>query len=97
MLEASWLGLWGLLLSRCALVGFWLHVNGLKSAAYCWLIAGFKVLHLAHCCGVSCRLTAGSLGTLFPLVLSLKSADPGSLGAGFVWLFLVQPSGGMSL
>jgi len=49
---------------------------------------------MAHCCGVSCRLTAGSLGTLFPLVLSLKSAG---LGAGFVWLVLVQLSGGMSL
>jgi hypothetical protein len=81
----GWALLWGLLLSWCALEGFWLHANGLKSVAWCWLIARFTVLYMAHCCGISCRLTAGSLGNLFPLVLPLKSAGPGCLGVGLLF------------
>ena len=69
----------------------WIEVSGLM-LAHCW-IQGFAYGSLLW----GCRLTARSLGTLFPLVLSLKSAGPGSLGAGFVWLVLVQLSGGMSL
>jgi hypothetical protein len=87
----------------------WLPLRGCAVSAWilrsarssCWILADSSWLEELFGCSPclaslvkllnsGCGLTAGSL----VLMLSLKSAG---LGAGFVWLVLVQPSGGMSL